>query len=89
MASALKEMVGSRQESWGYDEYLEVIAEGPITEHLKEGMVVRVFTDIIQIYKRRVRDYLPRSTMIEHTIVLATSTNAFLSIEGSLPSGHW
>ena len=29
--------------------YLEVVAEGPVSEHLEESMVVGVFSDILEV----------------------------------------
>jgi hypothetical protein len=50
--------------------YLEIITKRPVAQHFKEGVMVHILSDIIQI------------------IMLATSTNALLSIDNPNPFSH-
>jgi len=41
--------LGKKNEKKGKNTYLEVIAKGPVTQHLEVGVVVGILSDIIKI----------------------------------------
>ena len=65
--------------------YLEVVPEGPITQHLEERMMVRILSDILQICDALASMY---DTLIEQsrTIVLSACADTLLTVEGTLDS---
>ena len=80
--SALVELVDGGQELPGVADgfLLEVVAEGPVAEHLEEGVVVAR-------NEGRERDIHILANIFE-VVVLAAGTNAFLGVAGSLQVGE-
>ena len=63
--------------------YLEVITKRPISEHLKKGMMVRIFTNVIKILKKMLVRVVHTIGVISRTVMLSTSSDALLAVVGA------
>ena len=72
--------------TWGRDTStdLEVLAKGPVAQHLEEGVVIRVLPDIVQVLSRPSDLRVRYDSTDGRTVVLSAGADTLLRVVGAL-----
>jgi hypothetical protein len=67
---------------------LKIITERPISQHLEKGVMIRVFPDIVQVYRHSQRTEKERGIAKLHTVVFSARSNTLLTVKRPLQFRH-